>query len=365
MVCLNELQAENFRNFSQIRAEFARGINIIHGDNAQGKTNLLEAVFFCATGRSARAASERELVKFGENEAHVRLGFTRDGVTNRIDAGIKLVPKTAKFFSLNQVPLKKIGDLLGRLLIVMFTPDDLNLVKSGPAERRAFMDTEICQLSRVYTNELKEYHRALKQRNSLLRGLLRENKKHETQNMVTEVWDEQLAKHGARIMRFRASFIKQADTAASEIHSKITSGEELSLKYAPSVPEPDMFLQALTENRTKDFVLGSTSVGVHKDEVQILINDIPARSYGSQGQQRTAALSAKLAEIKIIKENTGLNPVLLLDDVLSELDENRQRFLLKQIDRMQVLLTCTGVEDIVRKNLGDYRIMRMEKGEVK
>ncbi len=346
MLFLKEITAENFRNFIKTQAEFCRGINIIHGDNAQGKTNLLESVFFCGAGRSPRAASEREIVRFGENESHLCLKFERNGAEEQIDAHIKLFPKAGKFFSINKVPLKKVGELLGKLLVVMFTPDDLNLVKSGPAERRAFMDTEICQLSPVYINELREYHRVLKQRNHLLK----QYKTGPADTDALSVWDEQLAKHGARIMRFRASFIRQADTAAAEIHSRITVNERLSLIYEPSVTEPDLFLDELTGRRVKDIAVGSTTVGIHKDEVQILINGIPARSFGSQGQQRTAALSVKLAEIKIINENTGLNPVLLLDDVLSELDENRQRFLLKQISNMQVLITCTGVEDIIRKN---------------
>jgi DNA replication and repair protein RecF len=246
--------------------------------------------------------------------------------------------------------------MLGRLLVVMFMPDDLKLVKAGPAERRTFIDTEICQLSPVYTNELREYHRALKQRNHLLKS------KGDYGSLF--IWDEQLARHGTRIMRARAEFIRDICEAAGKIHSRITAGEKLTLEYQPNIAEPELYLDILKKGHDKDIIVGSTASGVHKDELQFLINGIPARNFGSQGQQRTAALSTKLAEIEIIKENTGLYPVLLLDDVLSELDENRQRFLIDQIGSMQVLLTCTGVEDMIRSGIGDCRVMRMENGNI-
>jgi DNA replication and repair protein RecF len=354
MLYVNYLRADGFRNFTGLRAEFGRGVNIIHGGNAQGKTNLLEAVFYCATGRTARASSERELVNFDNTEARVNLSFTRNGAVNEINTMIKTQPRCARFFSVNQVTVKKVGDILGRLLVVMFMPDDLKLVKAGPSERRTFMDTEICQLSPVYTNELREYHRALKQRNHLLKS------KSDCGSLF--IWDEQLAAHGTRIMRARTEFITEITEAARNIHSRITSGEELMLEYQPNITEPRLYLDILKKNHNRDITVGSTTSGIHKDELRFLINGIPARSFGSQGQQRTAALSAKLAEIEIIKANTGLYPVLLLDDVLSELDENRQRFLLDQIGSMQVLLTCTGVEDIIRSGAGDCRVMRMDKG---
>jgi DNA replication and repair protein RecF len=356
MLYVNYLHANGFRNFTDLRAEFSRGVNIIHGGNAQGKTNLLEAVFYCATGRTIRASSERELVNFDNTEACVNLNFTRNDAFNEINAVIKTQPRGAKLFSVNHVPVKRVGDILGRMLVVMFMPDDLKLIKAGPSERRTFIDTEICQLSPVYTNELREYHRALKQRNHLLKS------KGDYGSLF--IWDEQLAKHGKRIMRARAEFIKEINNTARDIHSRITAGEELTLEYQPNVLKPELYLDILNKSHNKDIIVGSTTSGIHKDELQFLINGIPARNFGSQGQQRTAALSAKLAEIEIIKANTGLYPVLLLDDVLSELDENRQRFLLDQIGPLQVILTCTGVEDIIRNGVSDCRVMKMEKGKI-
>jgi DNA replication and repair protein RecF len=219
---------------------------------------------------------------------------------------------------------------------------------------------EICQLSPVYCHDLKQYHHALKQRNALLKEL----QKGEGSPLDTlSVWDEQLCNYGRRVMEARKTFVERAGTLASETHAHMTGGgEKLSLQYLPNIKDAEIFKTTLEKNRQRDIALGSTAAGAHKDDIKFLINENDARVYGSQGQQRTAALSAKLAGIEIIKENTGTPPVLLLDDVLSELDGNRQAFLLSRIEGTQTLLTCTGMEDILKRS--EAKIMKMVNGTI-
>ena len=352
---------ENFRNFKKLDISLSRGINIIYGSNAQGKTNFLEALYFCATGRSTRAASDRELIRFGESEARLRVAFMKDETVRTVGACVKHEgSKTIKSIAVDQIPVRKTNELFGLLLTVTFSPDDLSLIKAGPSERRAYMDFELCQISPVYCHELRSYYHALKQRNALLKILQKERKTED----VLDVWDEQLCRYGRKLMNFRLKFVEQASIYASETHAHMTGGtENLSMIYRPGIKDADDYETVLQKNRGRDILLGSTSSGVHKDDIQFLINGHEARTFGSQGQQRTAALSAKLAEIEIIRENTGETPVLLLDDVLSELDGKRQRWLLSRIGSLQTVLTCTGVEDILKKCEGN--IMKMENGELK
>jgi DNA replication and repair protein RecF len=358
-VFVKNISIENFRNFVSLCVNFHHGINIIHGDNAQGKTNLLEAVGFCAAGRSNRANTDSEMIRFGETAAYVRAEYIKNDISNTVDTCIKKeINKTKKYLSINHVTIRKWNDFLGKLLIVSFSPDDLQLIKAGPSGRRMFMDAEISQLNPVYYNELREYNRALKQRNHLIKVKNRDI----TQELP--VWDEQLAHHGRNIMRIRQNFTDELNTITREIHAAMThKTENLSVTYKPNIKTPESYEQVLKANYTRDTALGSTSSGIHRDDVLFEINNTPARLYGSQGQQRTAALSVKLAEAEIIKETTGHFPVLLLDDVFSELDKNRQHYLLEKIGPKQVLLTCTGLEDIVNK-LENINIMKMHEGVI-
>ena len=357
---VGSISADAFRNLDISKHELSSGVNIIYGMNAQGKTSLLEAVYFCAFGRSLRAGNDKELVKFEQPSAHVQIEINRDGYSFTMDAHIeRLGTKTKKGISINRVPIRHMKELFGRLLVVMFSPEDLRLVKAGPYERRRFMDMEICQLSPVYYSDLKEYHRALKQRNALLKVLQK------TDTVALEVWDEQLANYGQRIMKARLAFVKRINDIAREIHLNITQGAEtLELTYAPSISNIDTYLESITKSHARDIGQATTTLGVHKDDVNFAINNISARFFGSQGQQRTAALSVKLAEIEIIKQSANETPVLLLDDVLSELDTSRQRFLLSQIKDIQTLVTCTGLEDILLKTMKDCNIIKMENGNI-
>jgi DNA replication and repair protein RecF len=362
------LTADSFRNLRLPIAELSPGINVLCGDNAQGKTNFLEAVYFCALGRPLRADHCRELIPLGTQEAvsaKAKAVFHRDGENKAgvtVSTHISLQSgKYVKSITLDRVPIKNTRELFGKFPVVSFSPEDLRLVKAGPAERRRFMDIEICQLSPVYYQDLREYYRAMRQRNHLLKILQKDRKQLDSLG----AWDGQLVKHGLRVMRTRASFIAKISDLAREIHAHITRGAEtLALTYKPGIPsakpnDPQEYAAALDKHQARDIALGSTGMGVHRDDVHFAVRGVSARSFGSQGQQRTAALSVKLAEIELMRQRTGTLPILLLDDVFSELDAHRQRFLLDKVKGLQVLLTCTGIEDVPAE-----RIIRIKNGEI-
>ena len=350
---VKDLSLENFRNFKYLQISLDNGINIVYGDNANGKTNLIEAIYFCATGKSQRAGHDKELIRFGCDEAHLQASISSNC---KIDVHLFREGKK-KGFAINHVPIKKLSQLFGLLLVVIFTPEDLRMVKAGPAERRAFMDLELCQLSGVYYHNLRRYYQVLKQRNILLKAIPKDRSLQET----LAVWDEPLCKYGTQIMTHRAAFIEEVADLAANIHSNITGGKEkLTLNYRPQVTSE--YIDRLKRSVDRDIAMGSTSVGIHKDDIYFAIDSNDVRTYGSQGQQRTAALSVKLAEIQLIKKRTRHTPILLLDDVLSELDESRQQFLFNHISELQTILTCTGIEDVLKKTTGN--IMKMVKGDI-
>jgi DNA replication and repair protein RecF len=360
---ISSFSAGGFRNLDIENQELFSGVNILHGMNAQGKTGFLEAVYFCAFGRSLRAGSDKELIQFEKSTAYIRVDVNRGAYSYLLDARIECNgSKTKKGLAVNNVPIKHMKDLFGRLLVVMFSPEDLRLIKAGPYERRRFMDMEICQLSPVYYSYLKEYYRVLKQRNALLKILQKDKNRQEI--LTLGIWDEQLVNYGQRIMKARLAFINKINDIAREIHLNITQGaENLELSYEPNISNIEKYSENLEKSCARDIAQGTTTSGIHKDDIKFTINNISARFFGSQGQQRTAALSAKLAEIEIIKQSTNETPVLLLDDVLSELDGSRQQFLLKQISNLQTLVTCTGLEDILL-SFNDYKVMKMENGRL-
>jgi len=335
---IKKIRADGFRNLKFLDLDLFPGINVFTGENGQGKTNLLEAVYICAAGRSWRTKTDRELVGFPEREAFLFAETERGGFSDSISVNIKKDEK--KIINVNGTQIKKLGELLGTLLAVVFSPYDLALVKAGPSERRKFMDVELCQLNAIYYYELKQYYHILKQRNNLLKDL----KKDAALRSTIGVWDEIMAGLGARIMERRREFIEKINSAASEIHGAVSDKKErLEIIYRPNVSEKD-FLPRLGKFLEKDMLQGATSTGIHKDDLIYLINGQDARAYGSQGQQRLACLSSKLAETSVIKSEKGEDPVLLLDDVLSEFDAPRQRFLLEYIEGLQTLMTATGAE---------------------
>ena len=352
---ITSVQLKNFRNLLEQRVELAPHINIFYGDNGQGKTNFLESLYFCAMGRSHRAVSDLELIAFEQTDSFIQLKYSEGAVHVHLGQG-------KKGMTLNGVPVRKLGDLLGNLMVVMFSPEDLDLVKDGPGVRRKFMDIEICKLSPLYYHELLSYHRALRQRNKLLKSIAIGRGTLDT----IPVWDEALVSHGTKVYKLRKKFAEEIGEIAAEIYSKISGGrEQIGLLYKPNIV-PENYVDKLIKTLDRDLKLTTTTVGLHKDDLQIQINGRDIRAFGSQGQQRTASLSLKLAEIELIKNVRDKSPVLLLDDVLSELDEKRQRYLLSSIEGIQTIITCTGMEDVVRKVDGDKaKVFHVENGEIK
>lgn len=356
---IKDLSLLNFRNIGEASVSFGKNINILYGDNAQGKTNLLEAIYICSTGRSQKTHIDGQLVKFGYDEAHIRTFVCSELSTDRIDVHIK--KDNRKGMAVNGLAVKKMSEFFGNLYAVMFSPEDLRLVKGGPSERRKFIDMELCQLSKVYCHNLQNYHKVLKQRNNLLKN------SHINKNLVDTipVWDEQLIYYGQKIIEKRKEFIEKLNDVSKNIHSDITGKKEsLSVEYKPNA-DISFFSDKLVSSREKDIILGMTSCGPHKDDMSFFINGNDTKLFGSQGQQRTASLSAKLAEISLIETETGTSPILLLDDVLSELDESRQLFLMESIGEIQTFITCTGIEESIVKYMKESTVFNVKNGEFK
>ncbi len=337
---IRELALQNFRNYKHLNLVLHPGINVFVGDNAQGKTNVLESIYLCATARSHRSNQEKEVIKWDEAEAHVRIVIQKKFVKDQIDFHID---NKGKGVAINKLPIKKLGDLLGVLHVVMFSPEDLQMIKKGPGERRRFIDIELCQLDRLYYYNLQQYHKVLKQRNNLLKKFHHTS---DAENMLS-VWDLQIIEYGTNVIKKRNEFIEKLSTRAQAIHLNISGGhEDLEIAYTPNV-QIEVYADKLLKQRDGDVFRGSTSVGPHRDDLVFLINGMNVRTYGSQGQQRTVILSIKLAQLQMIQEILGEQPVLLLDDVLSELDYHRQQFLFTHTQNIQTLITSTGIEESV------------------
>ncbi|MBQ6469925.1 MAG: DNA replication/repair protein RecF [Lachnospiraceae bacterium] len=348
----------NFRNYERQLIRLDRGVNIFYGDNAQGKTNILEAVYLAGTTRSHKGSKDREMIRKGEEESHIRMDLVRAGIRHRIDLHLK--KNRSKGIAIDRIPVKRASELFGIASLVFFSPEDLNIIKNGPSARRRFVNFELCQLDRIYLNVLGEYSRCLLQRNKLLKEMA--DRPERTAEL--DVWDEQLLKYGLEVIRRRASFIQSMNEKTEEIHRELTdSRETLLLKYEPNTTE-NSFAVDLAMSRERDLRYGETHTGPHRDDMAVLIDGMDSRVYGSQGQQRSAALSLKLAEIRMIQEHTGDTPVLLLDDVLSELDSSRQNQLLGSIRGIQTLITCTGLDDFVQNHFEADTVFHVTNGHL-
>ena len=355
---IKSIELKNFRNYEQLEIEFDQATNILFGDNAQGKTNILESAYVSATTKSHKGSRDKEMIRFGEEEAHIRTIVSKREQDFQID--IHLKKSRAKGIAINQVPIKKASDLFGILNIVFFSPEDLNIIKDGPTERRRFLDLELCQLDKIYLSDLTAYNKVLKQRNTLLKDMIYRPDLKET----LPIWDEQLIEYGKRIIRRRQTFVSELYEIVQEIHSNLSGNKELlTLKYEPNV-ESMFFEDELFRASERDRKLCQTSVGPHRDDISFLLGDIDIRKFGSQGQQRTAALSLKLSEIELVKKSIGDTPVLLLDDVLSEIDSNRQNYLLNSIHDIQTIITCTGLDEFVKNKFQIHRIFQVADGHV-
>ena len=355
---VKSLDLLNFRNYEKLSLTLDPGINIFYGANAQGKTNILEAVYLAGTSKSHRGTRDRDMIRMGESEAHIRMHVDKNDSDYRIDMHLR--KNKSKGIAIGGVPIRRAGELFGIVNIVFFSPEDLNIIKNGPSERRRLVDRILCEIDRIYMSDLTQYGKCLNQRNRLLHDL------YFNPSLESElpVWDEQLMNYGCRIIAKREEFVRMLENIASEIHTELTGEKErLTLVYEPNVTVEE-FADKVARSRDADRKIKSTTVGPHRDDVCIKVNDMDLRLYGSQGQQRTTAISLKLSEIRIIEERIRNKPVLLLDDVLSELDRDRQNYLLGNIRDIQTLITCTGLDEFVQNRFEADRTFRVVSGRI-
>ena len=355
---LKSLELANFRNYEELNISFDKGTNILYGDNAQGKTNILEAIYVSATTKSHKGSKDKEIINFDKEEAHIRTYLEKENVETRVDMHLR--KNKSKGIAIDGQKIKKAADLMGLLNVVFFSPEDLSIIKDGPAERRRFADMELCQLDSFYLYNLNHYNKIIGQRNKLLKDMYFQPELKETLN----IWDSQLVSFGSKIIERREQFVKQLGDIIFDIHKKLSGGkEELVIAYEPDVSIED-FEKQMKYNQDKDIRLKQTTTGPHRDDFSFVVNGVDIRKYGSQGQQRTAALSLKLSEIELVKKISKDTPVLLLDDVLSELDSNRQNYLLNSIGNIQTIITCTGLEEFVNNRFEINRVFKVSAGTV-
>ena len=355
---VESVKLENFRNYKSLKLKLDHGTNIFYGDNAQGKTNILESVYVCGTTKSHRGSKDREIIQFNEEESHIRMKILRGGTPIKIDMHLR--KNKTKGIAINGVPIKKASELFGIANFVFFSPEDLNIIKNGPGERRRFLDMELCQLNKIYLHHLSDYNKVVMQRNKLLKEISFRPELMDT----LDIWDMQMVEYGRRVIEERRTFISRLNSIITDIHGKLSgSREELVIRYEENV-SAEALEEELKKNRERDIRFKVSVIGPHRDDIGFFIKGIDIRKFGSQGQQRTAALSLKLSEIELVKQETGDTPILLLDDVLSELDSHRQRYLLDSIHDIQTLITCTGLDDFVEHQFQINKVFHVIEGNV-
>lgn len=355
---IKSLKLKNFRNYDLLSLNFDHATNIFYGDNAQGKTNILEAIYLSGTTKSHRGTKDRDMIQFGHDESHIETVIEKNNVEFKIDMHLK--KNSPKGIAINKMPIRKASELFGVIHLVFFSPEDLNIIKNGPSERRRFIDLELAQLDKLYLNDLANYNRIINQRNRLLKDIYNRDDLLST----LEIWDMQLADYGTKVIERREKFVEEMNGIIEAVHSKLTDGKEhLSLSYEKSNGGTELF-EAVKKNRERDIRMKSTSVGPHRDDICFQVGNLDIRKFGSQGQQRTAALSLKLSEIELVKLLIKDTPILLLDDVLSELDKNRQHALLDSIENIQTIVTCTGLDDFVNRRFAVNKVFYVKNGHV-
>ncbi len=346
---ITSLKLQNFRNYNELKINFNKNINIIYGDNAQGKTNILEAIFVTSIGKSFRTTKDKELIKMGKDFSKIEVEFSK---CDR-KGSVKIDISDKKNIFVNGVKIKKLSELLGNMNIVIFTPDDINILKDGPAKRRRFLDIFISQLRPNYVSCLNIYLKALEQRNNYLKQIKIENKPED----FLEIWDEKIAEYAESVFKYRVEFINKIKEKIKSVHSIITeNNEEIKIEYVSDFDSKENFLKKLKNNRKLDIMKGYTTKGIHRDDFNIYINGNLVNVYGSQGQHRTVILSLKMSELKVIYDEIGENPILLLDDFMSELDEKRRNNFLSNIRDTQVLVTCTDKFMLEKNNFNLYNV---------
>ena len=322
---IESIELLNYRNYKQLHMDFHSGTNVLYGDNAQGKTNILEAVYVCSTTKSHKGSKDKEIVRFGEEESHIKMTVRRDGIPYRIDMHLK--KNRTKGVAVNGVPIKKASELFGIVNVIFFSPEDLNIIKNGPAERRRFLDLELCQLNKVYVYDLVQYNRVVVQRNRLLKEMDSDPSLKETLN----IWDSQLVRFGSELIRLRTRFVEELNELIREIHFHLSGErEELEIRYEPNVM-PETFEAERSRNRNQELRQRLTLTGPHRDDLNFIVNGADIRKFGSQGQQRTAALSLKLSEIELVK---------------------------------RTVITCTGLDEFVNSRFQMDKIFKIVEGTV-
>lgn len=354
---IKSLKLKNYRNYDLLDLNFDPNTNILYGDNAQGKTNILEALYLSGTTKSHRGTKDRDIIQFGYDESHIETIVEKRGICFQIDMHLK--KNSPKGIAIDKIPIRKAGELFGIVHFVFFSPEDLNIIKEGPSGRRRFIDLELSQLDKIYLSNLSNYNRIINQRNSLLKDLYGQKNLMDT----LDIWDMQMAAYGTKVLEARKNFIRQVNEIISDIHFKLTGGKErISISYEAS--NGNMSLEeALKRYRERDMRMKSTTVGPHRDDICFTTDSgLDVRKFGSQGQQRTAALSLKMSEIELVKQVIKDTPVLLLDDVLSELDKHRQNYLLDSINNIQTIITCTGLDEFVNHRFSINKIFHIRNG---
>lgn len=355
---IESIELKNYRNYKELHMEFNQGTNILYGDNAQGKTNILEAVYVCCTSKSHKSAKDKDIIRFNQDESHIKLQVRKNEVPYRLD--IHLKKNKPKGIAINGIPIRKASELFGIANVIFFSPEDLNIIKNGPSERRRFIDLELCQLNKLYVHSLVQYNKVLLQRNKLLKELFFRPEYEET----LDVWDMQLATYGREVIRFRRDFICRLNGIIHGIHENLSGNkEDITISYEPYAKDEE-FEEIIKKNRQQDMKQKTTLAGPHRDDISFMVNGIDIRRFGSQGQQRTAALSLKLSELELVKALSHDSPILLLDDVLSELDASRQNHLLSAIQNIQTLITCTGLDDFVNNRFQIDKVFKVVEGTV-
>jgi DNA replication and repair protein RecF len=350
----------NYRNYKSLNITLGKNVNVFMGDNAQGKTNILEAIYYCAFSKSHRTSKDRDLINWNSDSAYISLLVGKDRLDKNID--INILKDGKKAIKINKIKVSKIGELFGNFNVVMFSPEDLKIIKDSPGIRRKFIDMELCQLNPKYYYNLVQYNKILNERNVIL-------KNRNLDKEILDIYDIQLANYGHHIVIDRINYINKLNFYGKDVHREISSGKEnIEFRYISTIKDLENikvnFYETLKKNRKKDIEKGITSIGPHRDDFIVLINDIDTKSFGSQGQQRSAVLTMKFSSLKIIKEITSEYPVLLLDDVLSELDFNRKRYILSTIGEIQTIITCTGIEDITNYLDNTSRLFKVKDGEI-
>ena len=363
---IKNIKLKNFRNYNDIDINLDKEINIFYGNNAEGKTNFLESIYICSTTKSYKNVSEREIIKFEEKESHIKIILYKENLTKKENAiDIQINKERKKGIALNGVKIDKASEYIGFFTVVLFAPEDLNIIREGPSARRKFLDIEMCQIDKIYVNVISKYKKILNERNVVLKDIKESTGANKNDLLfLLDTYDEQIATYGIEIIKKRKKNIEELKKFVKDLYINITEEKEkIEIFYENDLlsilkeeeKAKEVYLERLKEDREKDIKNCFTSFGPHRDDIKISIDDSDLRKFGSQGQKKTAAICLKLAELNIIKEKNNEMPVLLLDDVFSELDENRQMKLISNIKGIQTIITCTGM----KKNI--FELLRPNK----